>query len=109
MGLGAKSIAVTKGDRVVRTLVSVGAALLFVVAQALFAAHASSSSDGLKGHSADGCAICLAGRVAVDPAAGPPLVREPSPASDPIKIAIPGALQTEIAVRAASPRAPPLD
>lgn len=103
----AKAIAAPFGDRSVRSFIVVAAALFLLLAQTLFAAHASASVDDLKGHSAADCAVCFAGSVADDPAKGLPAIKEPSRQSQANETAIPAALLTEIAVRAASPRAPP--
>lgn len=103
----AKAIALPSGDRSLRSFVVIAAALFFLLAQALFAAHATTPVEDLKGHSTAECAVCFAGGVADDPAKGLPSVSEPSPRSEAVKTAIPAALLTEIAVRAASPRAPP--
>lgn len=90
-----------------RRLAVVVAALFFLLAQTVFAAHASSPADDLQGHLAAECAVCLAGGAADGPANTLPAVKEPPVFSDAVKTAIPTALLTEIAVRAASPRAPP--
>ncbi len=82
-------------------------AALFVLAQFLFAAHAASPVEELKGHSAAECAVCLAGGVADDPCNAAPALSVPVSKIEAGKTAIPAALLTEIAVRAASPRAPP--
>ncbi len=103
----AKAIVAPFGDRSVRSFAVISALLFFLLAQTLFAAHASTSVEDLKGHSTAECAVCLAGGVADDPAKGLAAIPEPSPRSEAVKTAIPAALLTEIAVRAASPRAPP--
>lgn len=94
--------------RSMRPFFAVAAAFFFLVAQALFAAHAASPVDDLQGHSAAECAFCLAGAAADDPAAGAPTIANPASRLEAEKTAIPAALLTEIAVRAASPRAPPI-
>lgn len=107
--MGMRAIAFDKAacDRSFRSFAVFAAAFLFLLAQTLFAAHASTSVEDLQGHSAAECAVCLAGGVADDPAKALPSVREPLAVSEAVKTAIPAALMTEIAVRAASPRAPP--
>ncbi len=102
-----RAIAALSSDRSARSVLVVAAALFFLLAQTLFAAHASTTVDDLKGHSAAECAVCLAGGAADDPANALPSIKEPSRKGEAAKTAIPAALLTEIAVRAASPRAPP--
>jgi hypothetical protein len=92
-----------------RSLFVAAAAFFFLVAQALFAAHASSPVDDLQGHSPAECAVCLAGAAADDPANGAPQLAVPESRFEAAKTAIPAALLTEISVRAAAPRAPPID
>lgn len=84
------------------------AAFVFFVAQTLFAAHASTPIEDLKGHSAAECAICFSGGVAEAAAPGAPAIVTPLFRMDAEKTAVPTALLTEITVRAASPRGPPL-
>jgi hypothetical protein len=107
MKASAKAIAAPDSDRSMRSFAIVAAALFFLLAQALFAAHASAPVEDLNGHSAADCAVCFAGGAADDPAKALPAIKEPSPRSEAVKTAIPAALLTLIAVRAASPRAPP--
>jgi len=92
-----------------RSFVVIAAAFLFLLAQTLFAAHANTPVEDLKGHSSAGCAICLAGGAIDDPANGAPAILVPATRIEAAKTAIPAALLTLIAVRAASPRAPPHD
>jgi hypothetical protein len=103
----AKAIAARVSNGSARTLAVLAAALFFLLAQTLFAAHASKPIDDLHGHSAAECAICLAGGVTDDPAKASPVIKEPVALTEAVKTAIPAALLTELAVRAASPRAPP--
>ncbi len=91
-----------------RPLLALAIAGLFILAQALFAAHASSPVDDLKGHSAAECALCLAGGAIDDPSNAAPRLAPPVSRTEAAKTAIPATLLTEIAVSAASPRAPPL-
>lgn len=102
-----KAKAIVRGAQPLRLLVLFAAGVFFLLAQSLFAAHASGGADDLKGHSAAECAVCLAGGVADDPANSRPSIEPPARRADAAKTAIPAALLTEIAVRAASPRAPP--
>lgn len=103
----AKPIAAFFDARPVRPFATLAAALLFMLAQTLFAAHASTSVEDLKGHSAAECAVCFAGGAGDDPANGLPAIKAPAARSEAVRTAIPAALLTEIAVRAASPRGPP--
>ncbi len=91
-----------------RLFVLLAAGVFFLLAQSLFAAHAAGDPEDLKGHSAAECAVCLAGGALDDPACSLPALKPPAPRAEIAKTAIPAALLTEIAVRAASPRAPPL-
>lgn len=103
-----KAKAVARPGQPLRLLVLLAAGFFFLLAQALVGAHASGGADDLKGHSAAECAVCLAGGAFDDPARSLPALTPPAPRVDAAKTAIPAALLTEIAVRAASPRAPPL-
>jgi hypothetical protein len=102
----ASTVAMDGNARALRLVALLAAGFFFLVAQALVAAHAAKGPEHLKGHSVGACAVCLAG--AADdssrdaPALSPPLARVEAE-----KTAIPAALLTEIAVRAAPPRAPP--
>ncbi len=100
--------AVARTAQPLRLIAIFAAGVFFLLAQALVEAHASGGVDDLKGHSAAECAVCLAGSALDDPASSLPALRPPTPRAEAAKTAIPAALLTEIAVRAASPRAPPL-
>jgi hypothetical protein len=102
-----RTIAIGRDARPYRLIAILSAAFCFLLAQSIFAAHASGGIDHLKGHSAAECVFCLAGGVADDPAKSLPSLKPPAPPAEAAKTAIPAALLTEIAVRAASPRAPP--
>ncbi|MFN0022915.1 MAG: hypothetical protein ACKVS5_03355 [Parvularculaceae bacterium] len=84
------------------------AVMMFIIAQALFATHAGAAPDQLQSHSAAECAYCLAGAASDDPVALAPVISAPALRLGMAQVPIPAALLTEIAVRAASPRAPPL-
>ncbi len=84
------------------------AVMIFIIAQALFATHAGASPDPLQAHSAAECAWCLAGAASDDPDALVPVIEAPAMRLTMARSPFPEALLTEIAVRAASPRAPPL-
>ncbi len=100
--------AVARTAQPLRLIALFAAGVFFLLAQALVGAHASSGVDDLKGHSAAECAVCLAGSALGDPASSLPALTAPMPRAEAVKTAIPAALLTEIAVRTANPRAPPL-
>lgn len=108
MNVLGRTIAEHANDRNLRLVGLVFAAFVFLVAQTLFAAHASTPVEDLKGHSAAECAICFSGGVAEAAAPGAPAIVMPVSRLDAEKTAVPTALLTEIAVNAASPRGPPL-
>jgi hypothetical protein len=100
--------AVARTAQPLRLLALFAAGVFFLIAQALVGAHASGGVDDLEGHSAAECAVCIAGGALDDPESSLPALTRPGCRADAAKTAIPAALLTEIAVRAASPRAPPL-
>lgn len=83
-------------------------ALVLIVAQALFASHAAAGEPERADHVKVECAACLAASIAPDPEGLRCNLAAPRLAMTAPETAIPAALLTEIAVRAASPRAPPL-
>lgn len=91
-----------------RGLLGMALALVVIVAQALFSAHAASGEPERANHVKVECAVCLAASIAPDPLGLHPKLSAPSLSLIAPITAIPDALLTEIAVRAASPRAPPL-
>ena len=103
-----RAIAAAASGRYMRPLLVLAFAGLFILAQALFAAHASTQVEELKGHSAAECAVCLVGGAVDDPSNAAPRLTAPATRTEAAKTAIAAALLTEIAVSAASPRAPPL-
>ncbi|MDZ7628131.1 MAG: hypothetical protein U5J99_06945 [Parvularculaceae bacterium] len=90
-----------------RPLAVMVAAALFFMAQAIFAAHASTPVEDLLGHSAADCAVCLAGGLVDDPSDGAPDVAGPGAYSALEITAIPAEVLTQITGYAASPRGPP--
>lgn len=102
-----KAKAVAPTAQPLRLIALFAAGVFFLLAQALIGAHASGGVDDLKGHSAAECAVCLAGSAFDDPQNSLPALKPPAPRAEALKTAIPAALLTETAVRAASPRAPP--
>jgi len=106
----AKALAFDRNTKALRLFVVVAAGFFFLLAQTLFAAHASNGGpEHMKGHSPAGCALCLAGGVLDDPANAAPRLAPPTARVDAVKTAIPAALLTAIAVEAASPRGPPFN
>lgn len=103
-----KAIAIAATGRDMRPLLALALGALFLLAQALFAAHASSTVEDVKGHTAAECPLCLAGGAIDDPSNASPRLAAPASRTEAGKTAIPSALLTEITVAAASPRAPPL-
>lgn len=84
-------------------------ALVFIVAQVLFAAHAGAHPDPLFDHAAQTCEICLAGAVAGDPH---DLISEyATPSAIFASVARPAgaAIVVANALLAASPRGPPVN
>ncbi|MFN3960224.1 MAG: hypothetical protein ACK4NP_09960 [Parvularculaceae bacterium] len=103
----ALTVAMEGNARALRLAAILAAGFFFFVAQALVAAHAAKGPEHLKGHSVGACAVCLAGGAADDSSRNAPALTPPATRVGAEKTSIPAALLTEIAVRAASPRAPP--
>lgn len=110
MKAAARALAFDRDTKALRLFVVLAAGFFFLLAQTMFAAHASSGGpEHMKGHSLSECALCLAGSVLDDPANALPKLAAPTARVEAAKTPIPAALLTVIAVEAASPRAPPFN
>lgn len=82
-------------------------ALLFAVAQLLFAAHVAGASDHLADHVPQNCEYCLAGAMSDDPSALDVVITAPPPAYLTIVNAEIASTPTAFAVVSLRARSPP--